>query len=225
MTNRVDFDQYTADYNKLLQERTDFFTKDDSYFARYKVDLVKAKLTSSPKRILEYGCGIGRNIPYLQESFPGATIFGTDISEASLDIAREDCPNVEFISENNILPDNFCFDLIFIAGVFHHIPPSERAGVSEKLYQRLLPGGDIFIYEHNPYNPITQRIVSTCPYDDDAVLLRPSELKKLLAKAGFEGGEIDYCLFIPPSLPKLIWLEKYISWLPLGGQYLFRAKK
>ncbi|MFZ4288301.1 class I SAM-dependent methyltransferase [Variovorax sp. HJSM1_2] len=225
MTNRVDFDQYTADYNKLLQERTDFFTKDDGYFARYKVDLVKSKLKTPPRRILEYGCGIGRNISFLQKCFPEAAIVGTDISAASLDIAREDYPGVQFILEDESLSNHDTFDLIFIAGVFHHIPVIERDKVAQKLRQRLSSDGDIFIFEHNPYNPITQRIVSTCPYDDDAVLLRPKELRQRLSGAGFQVKETDYCLFVPPSLPKLIWLERYLARVPLGGQYVLHAKK
>ena len=61
MTNRVDFDKYTSDYNLLLQERTGFFSKNDAYFARYKVDLMRSRLTRPVKKVLEYGCGIGRN--------------------------------------------------------------------------------------------------------------------------------------------------------------------
>ena len=32
--------------------------------------------------------------------------------------------------------------------------------------------GNIFITEHNPYNPVTRKIVSECAYDKDAILLK-----------------------------------------------------
>ena len=33
------------------------------------------------------------------------------------------------------------------------------------LFQRLVPGGIIVIFERNPFNPVTRKIVNTCPYD------------------------------------------------------------
>jgi SAM-dependent methyltransferase len=88
MTNKVDFDNYTDNYNQLLNESTSFFSSSDEYFAKYKIDLVRKQTRISPKRILEYGCGIGRNIAFLKQEFPDALIFGSDISNASLEIAR-----------------------------------------------------------------------------------------------------------------------------------------
>lgn len=226
MTDPVDFDKYTEQYNRLLQERTSFFSKSDAYFAKYKVDLMKAHVGQAPvQRLLEYGCGIGRNIPYLKEAFPGAEIVGTDISRASLDIARQDQPGVEFIVEDTAGSDLGRFDLIFVAGVFHHIPVPQRTQASELLYQRVNESGNLFIFEHNPYNPVTRRIVSNCPYDEDAVLLAPKELRQYLLAAGFRHEQTQYCLFIPPGLSKLTWLETKLGWLPLGGQYFVHVAK
>jgi hypothetical protein len=62
MPSKVDFDDFSGSYNELLRERTDFFTEDELYFARYKVALARELVTTEPRRVLEYGCGIGRNI-------------------------------------------------------------------------------------------------------------------------------------------------------------------
>jgi SAM-dependent methyltransferase len=225
MTNRVDFDKYTSDYNLLLQERTGFFSKNDEYFARYKIELVKSRLTRPVKRILEYGCGIGRNIPFIREAFPNADVIGTDIASESLEFARTHIPGVEFVVEGDKTSNLGQFDLIFVAGVFHHVPVTERAHVSSLLFQRLNSLGNLFVFEHNPYNPVTRRIVSTCPYDEDAVLLQPKELREHLRQAGFNEHHTEYCLFIPPSLAKLTWLERHLGWLPLGGQYFVHVSK
>jgi 2-polyprenyl-3-methyl-5-hydroxy-6-metoxy-1,4-benzoquinol methylase len=115
------------------------------------------------------------------------------------------------------------FDVIFVAGVFHHVPPPQRESVSKTLMDRLAPGGKVFVFEHNPYNPVTRRIVNTCPYDADAVLLKPAELKRTLKNAGMTLEKQAYCLFVPPSLPALRGLERHLGWLPLGGQYWVQA--
>lgn len=222
MRNKVDFDEYTDNYNELLHESTKFFSTSEEYFAKYKIELVRSEITRPINRILEYGCGIGRNIRYLQAAFPGAEIIGTDISEASLTIAASENPGVRFEAERENL-DLGQFDLIFVAGVFHHIPPPERPSVSRLLAKRLTKAGSLCVFEHNPFNPVTRRIVNTCPYDADAVLLKPSELRSLLHQAELMTRGQAYCLFIPPKLSRLAPIEKYLEWLPLGGQYWINA--
>jgi len=223
MSEKVDFDKYTDNYNELLREGTGFFSSSEEYFARYKVELVREALGSQPvTRILEYGCGIGRNIPYLQAAFPAAEIIGTDISEASLATAAAENKGVRFEVEAPGL-DLGKFDLIFVAGVYHHIPRAERLPATELLATRLQTQGSACVFEHNPFNPVTRRIVDTCPYDADAVLLKPSELRGLFGQAGLAVRSSAYCLFVPPRLAWLSPVEKHLGWLPLGGQYWVRA--
>lgn len=222
---KVDFDDYTENYNRLLREGTGFFSESEAYFARYKVAILRREVPGTAKRLLEYGCGIGRNIPFLQAAFPDATITGSDISAASLEIARKENPGVDFFVEQADTDVADPYEVIFIAGVFHHIPVGERAAVMRTLFQRLSPGGTIVIFEHNPFNPVTRKIVNNCPYDRDAVLLNPSVLKTLLFDAGLPVCRSAYCLFVPPSLSVLLPLEARIGWLPLGGQYWVKAKR
>ena len=224
MSERVDFDDYSKNYDDLLREKTGFFSDNDRYFAEYKVAITRKLVTRKVARILEYGCGIGRNIPYLRETFPGCEIIGSDISQASLAIAQEAQPETTFFLETNETPTLDKFDLIFVAGVYHHIPRQDRAAVSVTLRERLVQNGDIIVFEHNPYNPVTRRIVSTCEYDTDAVLLAPGELKQNLMQAGCRVEDSQYCLFIPPRLSALHWLEPKLGWLPMGGQYYVHAK-
>ncbi len=225
MVNKVDFDNYTDNYNQLLKDRTKFFSSNEEYFARYKVDLMRKQVHTPINRILEYGCGIGRNIPFLQKAFPDSLIIGSDISGVSLDIARRDNEGVKFFLENENIKSTSMFDLIFVAGVFHHIPVSQRIEVARVLFNRLLPGGQLFVFEHNPFNPLTRRIVNNCPYDEDAVLLKPSELKRILSEVSFIIERKAYCLFVPPSLSLFSKIENKLGWLPLGGQYWMQAKR
>ena len=170
---KVDFDNYTSNYNQLLHQRTRLFSSDEAYFARYKVQILSERIQREPRRVLEFGCGIGRNIPFLCETFRSAEIMGSDISAISLEIARTKNPGIYFWREGDVAAAQRNFDLILVAGVFHHIPTSERVAVARLLFSRLVSDGLVFVFEHNPYNPVTRRIVSNCPYDEDAVLLRP----------------------------------------------------
>jgi SAM-dependent methyltransferase len=227
MVKKVDFDDYADDYNRLLKESTNFFSSSEAYFARYKVDLVRKHAGGSVSNLLEYGCGIGRNIPFLRDAFPEALIVGSDISGESLEVARRANDGIEFVQEP-VAPGSgpaSGFELIFVAGVFHHVPVAERPLVAKALWSRLAPGGRLFIFEHNPYNPVTRRVVNNCPYDEDAVLLKPSELEAVLRSAALRVERSSFCLFVPPKLSVLAWMEDYLGWLPLGGQYWVQASR
>jgi hypothetical protein len=95
----------------------------------------------------------------------------------------------------------------------------------EGLHKNLNQGGELFIFEHNPYNPLTRRIVNNCEFDDDAILLTAREIKSRLLQSKFRFLQTHYTLFFPGFLSKLRFLEKYMEWLPLGGQYFVHAIK
>lgn len=88
MAERVDFDRSIDDYNELLHERTQFFSPQEDYFARYKVDIVAERVSRPVSAVLEYGCGIGRNIPFLQAAFPGLPLGGQYWVRARQDVSR-----------------------------------------------------------------------------------------------------------------------------------------
>lgn len=225
MTNKpVDFDEYTENYDDLLKQATRFFVSDEAYFAEYKVDIFRREV-SNVQSLLEFGCGIGRNLPYLASAFPSCRVVGSDISPVSLKMASELNPDIEFHLEPKDAEKDDLFDAIFIAGVFHHIAVDQRGDVLADLRSRLKPNGSLFIFEHNPFNPVTRRIVNNCPYDEDAVLLTPGHLKKLVSKAGFRVLRHRYCLFFPPNFAALSTLERYLGLLPLGGQYWLKATR
>jgi len=225
MSSKVDFDEYSGSYDELLREHTGFFSEDEKYFARYKVAIARELVKTEPRQILEYGCGIGRNIPYLRSEFRNAQVFGSDISAASIEIARKENPESIFWIEDGKPPPAASFDLLFVAGVFHHIAPQERRAAASTLFERASGGSQLIVFEHNPFNPVTRRIVRDCPYDADAVLLAPRELKELLAGAGFGSFRTGFALFVPPKLRSLVGFERFVRWLPLGGQYWISAHR
>jgi len=219
------FDNYTENYNELLHRETNLFSPDNVYFAEYKVLLAREIIHDEPRRVLEFGCGIGRNMPFLRDVFRTAEIMGSDVSEKSIEFARLSNKDTYCWVEGNTADEKSDFDLIFVSCVFHHIPPPEREETMGKIYRRLVTGGNLLIFEHNPNNPITRKIVNDCPYDRDVWLLKPRQLKQHIETAGLTVLRWGYSLFFPPRFKMLNKWEKYLSSLPLGGQYWINAVK
>lgn len=214
---KIDFDQYAGQYESLLAAQTNFFEADNSYFARYKIDRLK-QLAPRAGSVLDFGCGIGRSMPYLREAFAGAEIAGCDPSADSLAMARRENPACRFFTPDELAADAR-FDVAMASCVFHHIAPAERQEALRYCHSHLKPGGRLVIFEHNPFNPVTRRLVSACPFDADAVLLTMSETMRRMREAQFDIEARAYCLFFPGALAALRPLENYLGWLPLGGQY------
>ncbi len=57
-------------------------------FGRNRIIREIATVTPKPQRILEVGCGTGKNVVALAKAFPEASITGLDLSSAMLDQAR-----------------------------------------------------------------------------------------------------------------------------------------
>jgi hypothetical protein len=222
---KIDFDDYADNYRELTSENVKFFSNNDSYFARHKIHLIKKYLEREPKKILEYGAGVGLNMPFLMDCFPKSEIWACDISEKSLQKININYPIVKtFLLGGGIdlIPSRF--DLVFIAGVYHHVEPTIRSAVTAHVVNLMDDQGELFVFEHNPYNPITRRLVDRCSYDEDAVLLKPFELQELLIGAGLYIQKTRYYLYFPPFL-KLGKLENLLSTIPLGGQYFVKGIK
>ena len=221
--NRVDFDEYADQYEELLQEQLAFFSKDRGYFSEYKVALAAKHSPRPPVRVLDFGCGIGLSLPFLMRYFPGANIFATDLSEGSLGHVRKNFRDVTVLSDGEV--EEHSYDMIFVTGVFHHVPIQQRESLIKRLAKLLSMEGRLVVFEHNPFNPVTRHMVATCPFDADAELIRLGSMKRLVASSGINVTSAGYCLFFPQLLSILRPLEKYLCWLPGGGQYFVVAKK
>jgi SAM-dependent methyltransferase len=97
----------------------------------------------------------------------------------------------------------------------------------QEVHRVLKPGGRLYLFEHNPLNPVTKYLVNTCVFDKDAKLLRSDYCATILKAAGLSIKKMDFIIFFPRKgiMSKFIFLEKYLRWLPLGGQYFVRATK
>lgn len=224
MPKETDFDDYADRYEDLLKEQLAFFSKDRSYFSEYKAEIAAGVFHSSPISILDFGCGIGLSLPSLLRHFPNAKFYASDLSEKSLAYVHDTFFDVTVLPDEEL--DDNCFDMIFVSGVFHHVPAILRTQVIKRLATLLTRGGRLIVFEHNPFNPVTRHMVSTCPFDADALLISLNGMKQLIRDvAGLDIPESGYCLFFPQVLQGLRPLEKLMRWFPLGGQYFVVGSK
>ncbi len=230
-----EFDKYAANYRQMHADNVKVSGYEPSFFDEYKVRemhrvLDIEKRANDSLNFLNFGCGIGKSEPFIAQYFPNAQILGCDVSSESIEIARNNNKELkrtrfEHFEEGKPLPSNETFDVIFIANVFHHIPHVFHGEILRDLRAHLAPKGVLFMFEHNPLNPLTVRTVNRCPFDIDAVLLKPSYAVSLFYSAGFARIQRNFTLFFPQFLSMFSRFEPFLRWLPLGAQYYIRAER
>lgn len=226
-----EFDKFADEYSASLRASINISGEGPEYFAEYKVrDVVEFARRRSlhVRTVLDFGCGIGGATPYFNKLLPDAKLFGADVSKKSLDIARERCGALADYREFDgcKLPfANGAFDVVFAACVFHHIPEAEHIGLLSEIRRVLSTDGVFLVFEHNPLNPLTRRVVNQCPFDENAVLIRAPVLKRRLEAAGFPSVNTRYRIFFPHLLKGLRRIETGLAWCPLGAQYYLSAQK
>ena len=211
-------------YEELLADPLrDAFTENSDFFHQEKVRQMDQWLQGNPSNLhLDIGCGQGELLKLLRQQHQGA-FYGAEISSGML---RSQHVNGAILYGPNRLPfpDN-TFSSISIACVFHHVVPTERAALIHEMHRVLRPQGSAFVFEHNPYNPMTRWIVSRTPVDRDAQLLTARQLKAL-AQNTFSQSLASYYLFFPEAIsPRFNWAKPLLSKVPMGGQYCVQLRK
>ena len=220
----INFDEYVENYEDLTNKNLRFFNKSRKYFDSYKIEIA-SRIYKSPKNILDFGSGIGLCIPFIKEYFPTAKIYATDTSEKSLNYLSKKHEDINTLKTNDLHDYKNYFDLIIIVGVFHHVIKKERLNLMKEIEILLRNKGKIIIFEHNPYNFITKKLVKMCPYDDGVELIKMKELKHIINKSNIRIIDKGFTLFFPSIFFFLRKFEKYLKLLPLGGQYYISGLK
>lgn len=229
----VVFDKYANTYDKGHDKAVAISGFKSDYFHEYKFKEVinflrKKGLLRKKLKFLDFGCGIGRSVEYLKK-YPNISIYGIDVSKEEIRIAKQNSKgvkNVKFSAFNGVdIPFKEKFDVIFIANVFHHIKREDQQKVMKNIASRMSEGGYLFIFEHNPLNPLTQWIYYKNDYqfDKNSNLLPPWHTRKLLRNAGLSRSSVNFKIFFPRTLLNLIKYEKYLSKLPFGAHYYYIA--
>lgn len=224
------FDEYAGDYAQVVNAAIAASGEDSEFFADLKAVLARDALGDHVRTLLDFGCGVGGSTRALSRAFPESRVTGWDVSPESIARAREiGGERLEFLAGSEgatqlPFPEGR-FDAAFTACVFHHIPREAHAEWARQVHRAIAAGGTLVLFEHNPYNPLTRKVVRDCPFDEGVILLRPGYARRLLREAGFTVSRPRYYFFFPHLLRVLRPLERLLRWLPLGGQYFVVARK
>lgn len=198
------------------------------YFMKNKaIELIEIlKKCNTKKNLLDVGCGNGEFESLIFTHFD--KIVGIDCSKVMIAAAKKrKLRNCSFLTGNAL---NFQFDerfdFIIFVNVLHHINPKKRLAVLKNAREHLKRYGCIIIFELNPFNPFTWFIVKfMAEMDKNASLISHCNLQKYLKMTGFAEVQTKFFQFFPKELDSLKFTEKYISFIPLGGEYRLVAKK
>ena len=218
-----EFDEFADSYEADLNQALAVSGEDKDFFARGRVhflaDCLHA-LHQKPQRAMDYGCGIGGTALLLQELLGTKVVIGLDVSDRSLERARNEIGTSElrFYTFNQYEPAAD-LDIAYCNGVFHHIPVEERSAAVRYIHRSLRPGGLFAFWENNPWNPGTRHVMAKCVFDRTARTLSPPEARGLLRDAGFEIVRTDFLFYFPRALKILRFLELGLRRVPMGAQY------
>lgn len=226
----AEFDSYQGHYAETVDAalglpglKVDFFTR---VKVDYLVDILTADIGDPSKlKVLDIGCGVGVYHKYLSERV--GDLCGVDVSEGSITRARETNENVAYESYTGTrLPyEDNSFDAAVTICVMHHVLPASWAHFMSEMKRVVKSGGMTVVFEHNPYNPITQKIVDRCPFDANAVLLKPKTTSKLMHDANLTEVTRRYIFSVPAANKALRSVDRVFSHLPSGAQYYCKGRK
>tara|TARA_Y100001936_G_C15875277_1_gene559888 strand:- start:96 stop:779 length:684 start_codon:yes stop_codon:yes gene_type:complete len=219
---KINFDNYADNYKDYIAKSLGNLEDNLNYYHIKKSEILKKELGYRPKKILDLGCGVGTMLELLIKNFQGSVFYAYDESKKSMDYIKKKFPKINCLDN---LETNEKFDLIFISAVVHHVKSGDRDDLFRNIYNLLSPNGVMFVFEHNPYNPVTLKMVTNCEFDADAELIKKNDLINLCKRNNFKIIKSGYIHFFPSKLGFLFKLESYLKWFFLGAQYFCLFKK
>lgn len=229
--DEAEFDKFATEYRNLHAANIRLSGEDPEYFAEYKVVDIAAELRREQAiahKALDFGAGVGYSVPFFARHMPTTRVTCLDVSRTSLELgAARHGAAAEFrhFDGRQIPYADGTFDVALASCVFHHIAHDEHVALLAEIRRVLAPGGRLFIFEHNPWNPLTRHAVNTCEFDEHAELVRAPTMRSRVRAAGFAAPIVRYRIFFPRVLRALRPLEARLTWLPLGAQYYVAARK
>src|SRR3990167_4276523 len=157
------------------------------------LDFMKGKLKKkNGMTIVDMGCGSGAFTSHLAKEFPESNIVGLDISRGCIRRAKKELQDLVFVVDDvektKIKDDSV--DIVWYSGILHHF--ADFSKVAKEAFRILKPGGIVFSYDPNFYNPAfwlyrhpKSPFYSKVGITSNERLLKGVEIRDVFNKAGF----------------------------------------
>ncbi len=229
-SKQVSFDDYVETYKSKIDDSIGFIGQEVDFFIEIKAELLLRLAQKSFGQLvnikaLDIGCGVGLVDKFLKVRIKN--LCGVDIEEGVVEKAKLNNPEVNYmIYDGARLPfEDNTFDLCFAINVMHHVPPAMWENFAIEMQRVLKAGGIAAVFEHNPFNPLTRKVVRDCEFDRDAVLLNHGKIKSLFKTANLKVFDDAYIVFFPFQAKLFRSIESALGWLPLGAQHYVTGRK
>lgn len=172
-------------YNKFAKIYADRY---HSKVLQYQLNIFVSML--SGKKILDVGCGSGRDVAYFLEE--GLEPLGIDISDGLLEEAKKRVPKGNFMKMDmlSLKFDKESFDGIVALDSFLHIPKAEGKKVLANFFKILKPNGPLYLCVKEGEG---ESFIERKEHDNNQrffAFYKQVELEELLKSIGFKIVEV-----------------------------------
>ena len=115
---------------------------------------IRGERLESQRRILDFGCGCGRILLWLEALGQRADLYGVDIDGEAIEWAREHVPYASLLRNEGSPPLDFpagFFDLIYNHSVFTHLDAAYQDDWLAELARITRPGGFVLLTVNGEY--------------------------------------------------------------------------
>ena len=128
-------------YDEIAEEYCEkTFEEGDREFQKKMLDKTLSMLSNKP-RVIDLGCGDGRDTDYLCSK--GADVVGIDLSKSMVNLARKkyhDCTFLQMDMRDTIFPEN-TFQGAWASASIINLPKSQLSKAESEIYRILEPNG------------------------------------------------------------------------------------
>lgn len=149
----------------------------------------------APIRILDLGCGTGKQLAANQKQFSGVQMIGLDLFHGMLEQARRRSKDIQWIQGDSTAPPftNSSFDYVTNQFSYHHV--QDKSKMIAAIFQMLKPNGRFVMTNLDPWSMpgwILYTFFPAARRRDLLDFLPVDVITTLMEKAGFSNIRVKY---------------------------------
>ena len=214
-------------YETYLLDYAQFFS-DGEQTAKEIIEWTKNYIHDKPINILDWGCGVGRNVIHLRKFVHNdALLYGCDVNRKMIEFDALNFKNISF----NVIPfvpptsyqDNY-FNLVYGISIFTHIKASLQQDWIKEIHRILKVRGIFLFTTHGKF--FDSRLLNT----ERDILYKDGSFTKSFKKEGHRmmstyNTELSFRKLLQPYFEVLEFFDGSIDQSRTGGQDLWIVRK